>query len=55
MRREGGTVRGEAYRVWLLQVVGFPVAGDSALSEEKECYSEYRIAMIIAELFPVPV
>src|SRR5438876_10637769 len=43
VRRERSTVNGEAYRVWLLQMVGFLVAGGSGLSEEKERNSEYCI------------
>ena len=35
MRREGGAVGGKAYRVRLLQIVGFRVAGESVLLEEK--------------------
>jgi hypothetical protein len=43
VRRERSAVGGKAYRVRLLQIVGFPVAGDSALSEEKERHCQYRI------------
>ena len=40
--REGGTIGRKPYRVWL-QIVDCPVAGDSALSEEKECYAQHGI------------
>ena len=44
VRRERSTIGGEAYRVWLLQIVGRPVAGDSALSKEKERHCQYRVS-----------